>query len=151
MCVVQQPIFMVLVNPGPLGHFEGSRPNSHLQSQSANAVSKIPHAIGKLRGIGCRVFAARVSVTLVKMKIVVAKCLQVFSQPLSVRERSACGDLCVEGRPTPPSEHIVRANTTVTQLSNHGAIVLKLRVVAGSNSKHQAFRSYRFARWKRNV
>src|SRR5579863_9392711 len=113
MRVVQQPIFMVLVNPGPLGHFKGSRPNSHLQSQSANAVSKIPHATGKLRGIGRRVFAASVPVTHVKMKIVVAQILQILGQPLSVRERSSFGDLCVKGRPTPPSKHFLWADPTV--------------------------------------
>src|SRR5580704_14950365 len=138
MCVVYQPIFMVPVNPGPLGHFKGSRPNSYLQSQSANAVGKIPHATGELRGIGRRIFATRVSVTQVEMKIVVAQGLQVLGQPLSVRERSALRDLRVKGRPAPPSEQVVCADTAVMQLSNHGAIVIKLRVIVFSGSKHHA-------------
>src|ERR1700688_4439722 len=138
MYVVYQPIFMVLVNPGPLSHFKGSRPNAHLQSQSANAVGKIPHATGKLRGIGRGIFTASVSVTQVKMKIVVAQHPQVLGQPLSVRQSSALGDLRVKGRPTPPSEHVVRADATVMQLSNHGAIVIKLRVIVFSGSKHHA-------------
>src|SRR5579863_2204956 len=139
MCVVQQPIFMVLVNPGSLGHFKGSRPNSHLQSQPANTMSEIPHAAGKLRGIGRRVFAASVPVPHVKMKIVVAQIFQVLGQPLSVRERGALRDLCVKGCPTPPSKHIVWADAAVMQLSNRGAVVIELRMIVSSDSKHHTF------------
>src|SRR4029077_13444720 len=131
-CVVHQPIFMMLVNPGPLAYFKGSRPNAYLQSQSANAVSKIQHATGELRGIGRGIFTASVSVTQVEMKIIVAQPLEVLGQPLRVRECSALGDLRVKGRPTPPSEHVVCADATVMQLSNHGAIVIKLRVIVFS-------------------
>ena len=78
MCVVHQPIFVVLVNPCALGHFKGSRPNSYFQSQPANAVRQIPHAPGKLRGIGRRIFPASVSIAHVEMEIVKAQRFQVF-------------------------------------------------------------------------
>src|SRR5271166_904303 len=132
MSVVYQPIFMVLVNPGPLGHFKGSRPNPYLQAQPANAVGKIPHATGKLRGIGRGIFTASVSITQVEMKILVAQSLQMLGQPLCVRQRSALRDLRVKSRPTPPSEQVVCADTAVMQLSNHGAIVIKLGVIVFS-------------------
>src|SRR5579863_9580773 len=99
---------MMLVDPCPLAYFKGSRPNSYLQSQSANAASKIQHATGELRGIGRSIFTARVSITQVEMKIIVAQHPQVLGQPLSVRQRRALGDLRVKSRPTPPSEHVVR-------------------------------------------
>src|SRR5208337_1352335 len=106
---------------------------------SADAVRQIPHAIGELRGIGRRIFTAGVSVTQVEMKIIEAQSLQVLGQPLSVRERSAFGDFGVKGGPTPPSQHVVCADATVMQLSNGGAVVLKLRVIVVSGGKYQAF------------
>src|SRR5712692_281877 len=129
---------MVLVNPGPFAYFKGSRPNSYLQSQSANAASQIPHATGELRGIGRRVFTPRVSITQVEVKIVVTQRLQVLGQPLSIRKRSTLGDLCVEGCPTPPSKHVVCADATMMQFSNHGAIIFKLRMIVFAGSKHYA-------------
>src|SRR5580704_3852480 len=121
-----QPIFMVLIYPGSFAHVKGCCPNSNLQAQSADAVSNVPHATGELGGIGRRIFTARIFVTQVDMKIIVAERLQVLGQPLSVGERSALGDLCVEGRPAPPSKHVVCAHATVMQLSNRRAIVIKL-------------------------
>jgi hypothetical protein len=72
------------------------------------------------------------------MKIVVAQILQILGQPLSVREHSALRDLCVKCRPTPPAKHIVWTDATVMKLSNRGAVVIELRMVVASGSKHHA-------------
>src|SRR5271157_1536850 len=142
---------MVLINPGPLAHIKRSRPYSNLQSQSANATGKVPHATGKLRGIGRGILTASVSVTQVEMKVVITQVLQMLRQPLSIRERRALGDFRVEGRPAPPSKHVVRADATMMQLSNRGPVVLELRVVVFSRSKHHTLSCHRFARGKRDA
>ena len=96
--------------------------------------------MGKFGSVRDGVVRSRISIAEIEMEVVITERFQVFSQPQRIREGVPLRDLHVEGRPAPPSKHVVFRNAAVVQLLNRGSIALKLGVVIGSDGEHQAFR-----------
>ena len=97
---------MILVDRAALPDFERRRPNAHIKAQLRDPLRHGPHSMRKLRSVRSCVIAAGVAVTKVEMETVVAEVLQVLRLPERVRESISFGDVHVERRPTPPSEHV---------------------------------------------
>ena len=79
--IVHQPILVVLVDPGAGRHFKRRGPDAEGQPLLANLVSHVAHAVGELRGVGGRIFTARVLVSLINEEKLVPQILQVLGLP----------------------------------------------------------------------
>ena len=57
--IVDQPIFVMFVNPGAAAYLEWRRPQANREAVSQNMMGHKPHAIRELRRVGGDVLAAR--------------------------------------------------------------------------------------------
>ena len=114
-CVMQQPIFVVLINPRALGYFEGRRPHSKRQTVATHSICNVAHTAGEQTRIGRSVFAARVLISLVNLKILVAAFFEILSQPLRIGNRGPLVEPKIISRPTPPSNRSWRVDASLVQ------------------------------------
>src|SRR5271165_6159380 len=110
---MDQPIFVMFVNPGAAAYLEWRRPQANGQAISQNMMSHKPHAVGELRRIGGNVLAARILIAFIHLEKVVAERIQMLRQPIGISERFALVDRGIISGPAPPSHRNLTGNTSV--------------------------------------
>src|SRR5437868_3130687 len=135
--VVDQPVFMVLVDPGALGNFKGRSPHPQAQPKVRQLFAESLYAMWEMSGIGRHVFSARVVVTLVEMDVNVAIIFEMVGHPFSVRQRCTLIHAEIVGRPAPPTDEWWGNRPGTIQLVNSLTIQLKLMMVVVPRCDHQ--------------
>ena len=101
---VNQPVPMMLVNPGALGNLERSYPNAEDQPQVVDLMSNVLHAERKRPSVRGDILSARVFIAFVHLEVPVPEGLKVLCEPLSVGQHIRLGDSIVESCPAPPAD-----------------------------------------------
>src|ERR1019366_7227349 len=124
--IVDQPIFVMFVNPRAAAYLERRRPQANGQAISQNMMSHKPHAVRELRRVGGDVLSASVLITFIDLEIVVTERIQMLRQPIGIRQRFAFVDSGIISGPAPPSNWNLTRNPCAMQSSNCGTISAKL-------------------------
>src|SRR6516225_12468508 len=135
--IMDQPVFVIFVEPGALGDLKRSGPDSRGQTQHANFALQNVHAAGKQASIGCYVLSARVLIALVDVEEVIAQILQILCQPMRVGYCRPLIEAEIESSPTPPARDGWSLHARMMQLADEPAIVFQLLVIvcAGADQK----------------
>jgi len=80
--VVQQPVLVVLINPGAVRDFERGGPDAKGEAIAPYLSANISQSARKQVDIGCCVLAARVLVSFVDLVVGIPALLQVLAKPL---------------------------------------------------------------------
>src|SRR5580698_7767721 len=144
--VVDQPVFVIFINPGAAAYLEWSRPQANGETISQNMMSHKPHAVRELRRVGGDVLSARILITFIDLEKVVTECIQMLRQPIGIGQGLPFVDGGVISSPAPPSNWNPTRNPCAMQLSNRRTISAKLSQVVRPNREHHSFRTHLFAR-----
>ena len=101
--IVDQPLLVMFVNPGPAAYLERCRPQANGEAISQNVMSHKAHTVRELRRVGSDVLSASVLIAFIDLEKIVTERIQMLRQPIGIGQRFALVDSGIIGSPAPPS------------------------------------------------
>ena len=97
------------------------------------------HASGKSSRVFGGVFAARVLIAFINMKVVVTEILQALGEELSVGQGGALIESEIISGPAPPADQRWQCDASMMEIANNSAVSFELRVIIGTEREHDSF------------